>query len=225
MTLSNARSKAHLGGEFFKDASKKKSDSKKKVPAPAILVGEHGRYQIKSGRLSGNFVARAFPKPPTKTRGLIAEATGETEEAAVAALHEIIDAREERRVDDRLLDAQAGIALPSENEIIEAICQAKLTDPQFAMLKALALSGQDGLTEARIASSAGYSSWLAAVRSLANAGSLIADYLSIDTSSSAERSDPESTAILGYRGASTKEGDPGNWILHEEMQHAVRASM
>jgi len=144
MTLSNARSKAHLGEEFFNDMSKKKSEKKKKAPAPAIRVGEHGRYQIKSGRLSGNFVARAFPKPPTKIRGLIAEATGETEEAAIAALHEIIDAREKNQTGNRRLDAHAGIAVPSTNEFIEAICQAKLTDPQFAMLKALAISGQDG---------------------------------------------------------------------------------
>ncbi len=225
MTISNARTKAHLGGEFFSDPPKKKIESKKKVPAPVIVVGEHGRYLIKSGRLSGNFVARAFPKPPTKVRGLIAEAAGETEESAVAALHEIIDAREKRRVDDRRLDAHAGIAVPSKNEFIEAISQAKLTDTQLAMLKALAISGQDGLTEARIAGSGGYGSWLTAVRSLANAGRLIADYLSIDTSSNTERSDPESTAILGYRGESAKEGDPGNWILHEEMLHAVRASM
>lgn len=225
MTLSNAKNRAHLGGEFFNDPPKKKADVKKKMPAPVILLGEHGRYLIKSGRLSGNFVARAFPKPPTKARGLIAEATGETEEAAIAALHNIIDAREKIQTGDRRLDARTGMAVPSKNEFIEAICQVNLTDPQFAMLKLLAISGQDGLPEAQIAGSAGYRSWLAAVRSLANAGSLIADYLSIDTSSKVERSDPESTAILGYRGEGAKEGDPGNWILHDEMLDAIRACM
>ena len=40
----------------------------------------------------------------TNARGRIAEARGATEEAAIAALHAVIDAREIRRTDDRRAD-------------------------------------------------------------------------------------------------------------------------
>ena len=74
MTRSSA-----AGRDLFKGMTRKKDKDTKKAAPPAILVGEHGRYQIKSGRLAGEYVARAFPKPPTKARGLIAEATAATE--------------------------------------------------------------------------------------------------------------------------------------------------
>lgn len=225
MTLSSANSRARTGDGFFKDSLKKKVKAKKKDLAPAIFVGEHGRYQIKSGRLGGNFVARAFPKPPTKARGMIAEATGESEEAAVAALRDFIDAREKRQTGERRRDAGTIVSVPSTDEFIEAIRQVALTRPQFAILKALSLAGAGGLTEASMASSAGYKSFLSASRSFAGAGLLIADYLSIDTSSKFAKDDPDGTSVLGYRGNSKDENDPGNWILHEELSHAVRACM
>jgi hypothetical protein len=84
------------GRDLFKDKKKKKAKEVSSDIPTAIQLGEHGRYQIKSGRLAGEFVARAFPKPPTNARGLIAEARGASEEEAIAALHDVIDARETR---------------------------------------------------------------------------------------------------------------------------------
>jgi hypothetical protein len=141
---------------------------------------EHGRYQIKSGRLSGEYVARAFPKPPTNARGLIAEARGASEEEAIAALHDVIDARETRRTEGRRIDETMGVSVPSTEEFLEALDQVTLSRPQHAMLTALALSEDDGLSEQRMANAAGYKSRSSANRAFAAAGLLIASYLAIE---------------------------------------------
>jgi len=221
MTRSNTASRSKTDNDIFKGMARNKSKDAKVVTPPEILVGEHGRYQIKSGRLAGEFVARAFPKPPTKARGLIAEATGATEEAAIAALHEVIDARENRRTDERRSDSRTGVPVPSTEEYIEAIRQIALSEPQRAILTALSLAGDEGLTEARMARMAGYKSPSSANRSFASAGLLIANYLSMDIAPGHTGGDPEGASLLGYRGERKGEDDPGNWILHAELREAV----
>jgi hypothetical protein len=210
------------GRDLFKDKPKKTKE-KPKQAGPEIQIGEHGRYQIKSGRLSGEYVARAFPKQPTKARGLIAEARGATEESAIAALHEVIDARETRRTEERRIDPKTGSAVPSTAEYVEAIGQIALSRPQAAMLTALAIAEDDGLPDMRIAYAAGYKSQASANRALATAGLLLANYLSVELATNAETCTLDGTALLGFRGARPNDEVPGNWILHPELREAVRA--
>lgn len=210
------------GRDLFKDKPKIIKE-KPKQAGPEIQIGEHGRYQIKSGRLSGEYVARAFPKQPTNTRGLIAEARGVTEEAAIAALHEVIDARESRRTEERRIDSETGSAVPSSAEYIEAIGQVALSHPQTAMLTALAIADDDGLPEMRIAYAAGYKSKTSANRALAAVGLLLANYLYVELATKAETCALDGTALLGFRGARPNDEVPGNWILHPELREAVRA--
>ena len=116
-----APNRSDAGRDVFKGMSKKsKANETRKEAAKSIRVGEYSRYQIKSGRLAGAYGARAFLKPPTKARGLIAEATGETEEAAIIALHSAIDAREARRAEDRRTDPRKGTQVPTSDEYVEA---------------------------------------------------------------------------------------------------------
>jgi hypothetical protein len=211
--------------DAFKSVPKATKRTAKPVEAPAILLGEHSRYQIKSGWLAGTFVARAFPKPPTKARGMIAEATGATEEAAIAALHEVIDAREHRRTADRRRDGRTGIDVPSVEEYSEAVRQITLSGPQCAMLRALSLAGEDGLADARMASAAGYKSDSSANRSFAATGLLIAEYLSAESQAGDTTDGSEGTALLGFRRATANEEDAGNWILHPELCEAVRLAL
>jgi sirohydrochlorin ferrochelatase len=210
------------GRPLFKDKPKKAKEQPQDTRS-AIQFGEHGRYQIKSGRLAGEYVARAFPKPPTNARGMIAEARGATEEAAIAALHEVIDAREIRRTEERRIDPETGSAVPSAEEYAEAIAQVALTRPQRAMLTALALADGDGLPEVRVAYVAGYKSQSSANRAFAAAGLLFASYLSVDVRSTGGTSDLEGTVLMGFRGERPNDGDPGNWILHPELRKAVRS--
>ncbi|MFO7854609.1 MAG: hypothetical protein R6V44_05225 [Paracoccaceae bacterium] len=225
MTISAAASRSQQGEDLFRSMDKKKAKELQKAPSAAIQVGEHGRYQVKSGRLAGAFVARAFPRPPTKARGLIAEASGATEEAAIAALHDLIDARENRRTDERRIDAATGVAVPSVEEYVEAIRQVALSRPQIAVLTELSLAGEQGLAETRMASTAGYKSRASTNRSFASAGLLIADYLSVETAEHDKTGDPGATSLLGYRGAASGQDDHGNWILHPELREAVRTAL
>ena len=212
------------GRALFKDKPKKKDAKAASTPARTVHVDEYGRYQVKSGHLSGEYVARAFPKPPTTARGMIAEARGATEEAAIATLRSVIDARETRRTGDRRTDPTTGLAVPTPEEYAEAVGQVALSRPQRAVLAALALAGEDGLSETGIASAAGYKSSASTHRALASAGLLIASYLSMETTSGVETSGQDGMTVLAYRGEQRSEEDPGNWVLHAELRGAVRAA-
>ncbi len=224
MTRFNTEVRTSKGRKLFKDKKKKKVSEHSSDTPSEIKLGEHGRYQIKSGRLSGEYVARAFPKPPTNARGMIAEARGATEEAAIAALHYVIDAREISRTDDRRTDKKTGLAVPSAEEFAEAIAQVALSRPQLAMLTALTFADSEGLPEVRVAKAAGYKSNAAANRALASAGLLIASYLSLEATSDAAANDRDGTMFLGYRGSQRNDEDLGNWILHSELRDAVRSA-
>ncbi len=219
-----ASNRSDPGRDLFKGMSKKSNTkAAKKDPAPTIRVGEYGRYQIKSGRLSGAYVARAFPKPPTKARGLIAEATGETEEAAIIALHSAIEARDARRGEERRTDPHSGTVVPSAEEYMEALNAINLTRPQRAMMVALSVAEADGLAEAKVANSGSYKSAMSANRALASAGRMIAGYLSSETASTVPSTSSDGSALIGYRDAAEHDKTPGNWILHPELRDAVSA--
>ncbi|WP_425101516.1 hypothetical protein [Tropicibacter sp. S64] len=219
------RRRADAVQDPFRKMPKAKKPAEQPKDVPAVLLGEHSRYQIKSGWLAGTFVARAFPKPPTTARGMIAEATGATEEAAISALHEVIDAREDRRTGERRRDPQNGVDVPSVEEYVEAVRQVTLSGPQRAMLTALSLAGEDGLADSRMAYAAGYKSETSANRSFAATGLLIAEYLSAGTEAEDAPITRDGTAILGFRGATATEDATGNWILHPELRKAVRLAM
>lgn len=226
MPTNGSKRNANAVKDPFSSMSKPKRPTEKpKKQATAILLGEHSRYQVKSGWLAGTFVARAFPKPPTKARGMIAEATGATEEAAIAALHEVIDAREDRRTGERRKDADRGIDVPSVEEYVEAVRQVTLSGPQRAMLTALSLAGEDGMTDARMANAAGYKSQSSANKSFVATGLLIAEYLSAEAKEDETGESVEGTALLGFRGAPPKEDALGNWVLHPELRQAVREAL
>jgi hypothetical protein len=224
MTRFTTEARTATGRNLFKDKKKKKVEKRPSNTPIDIQLGEHGRYQIKSGRLSGEFVARAFPKPPTNARGLIAEATGKTEEEAIAALHVALDARETQRTEDRRVDLETGLTVPSTVEYVEALGQVALSGPQRAMLLALAIADEDGLTDTRLANAAGYKSHASANRALAAAGQLIASYLSVEAASNVAPGEQDGTTFLAYRGEPRKADVPGNWVLHTELRDAVRSA-
>ncbi|ETX27029.1 hypothetical protein [Roseivivax isoporae] len=223
MTPSSTKARTAAGHSLFQPKKKEKAEERSSDLPVAIQLGEHGRYQIKSGLLSGEYVARAFPKPPSNARGLIAEAKGATEEAAIAALHQVLETREVRRTEDRRVDEATGSTILSPEEYVEALSQVALSRPQRALLTALAFADAGGLTEASLARAAGYKSRASANRAFASAGLLIGTYLSVETSAMNLPSEPDGATLLGYRGTQRNDDDPGNWILHAEVRDAVRS--
>ena len=200
---------------------KKGSKPLSEVPSK-VQTGTHGRYQIKSGSLSGEYVARAFPQPPSITRGLIAEAKGATEEAALTALRDIIDAREKSRIENRRVEPVAGFTVPSAEEYGEALNQVALSQPQRAMLIALAHAEETGLTESRLASVAGYKSGISANRALASAGVLIANYLCPEGATDDTLSLQNGMSFLGHRDEQHGSQGHGSWVAYHELREAVR---
>ena len=102
-----------------------------------IIEEHHDKYRIKAGRLGGTYVARAFPKPPSKAQGMFAQAEGDSYQAAIAALRSVIEARDIQRKSVRRWDEDASVSVPNEDEYIEALYQTALSRPQIAMLKAM----------------------------------------------------------------------------------------
>jgi hypothetical protein len=89
------------------------------------------------------------------------------------------------------------------------------------MLAALALSGDGGLTETRMASAAGYKSKVSANRAFAAAGLLIATYLAVDASSEMPEDESDGASLLGFRGIRRTDDVPGSRILHPELREAL----
>ncbi|CUH76731.1 hypothetical protein TRM7557_01031 [Tritonibacter multivorans] len=218
-----APNRTNAGRDLFKSMSKKpKAKEPAKKASMAIRVGEYGRYQIKSGYVAGVYTARAFPKPPTRARGLIAEATGKTEEAAITSLYSVIDARETRRGEGRRTDPSTGVQVPTSDEYVEALNSVDLTKPQRAMMMALSLAAADGLTEERVATAGSYKSTASAQNALASAGRMIAGFLSSETGSKARSTRLDGIALIGFCGDPGHEEKSVNWIMHSELCAAIR---
>lgn len=209
-------------GLFKTEPKKSKIKEVKKAPPMAIRMSEYGRYQIKSGMIAGVCTARAFAKPPTKARGLIAEATGDTEDAAVAALHAAIDAREDHRTQERRTDPHTGSPVPSTEEYMEAMNHAVLTRPQLAMLMALSVADVDGLSEAKVAYAGSYKTETSANKALASVGRMIAGYLSSQADAATPAPSADGSALIGYRGPCDQDETRIKWTLHPELCAAMR---
>ncbi|MEW9920974.1 hypothetical protein AB2B41_15270 [Marimonas sp. MJW-29] len=226
MSELTAPNRSGAGRDVFKGMSKNsKAKETTKEAAQPIRIGAYCRYQIKSGYVAGVYTARAFPMPPTKARGLIAEATGQTEDDAITALHTAIDAREVRRAEDRRTDPHTGTQVPTADEYAEALYTVELTRPQRAMVMALSLAEADGLAEVKVAIAGSYKSTTSANRALASAGRMIAGYLFSGTGSKEPSTASDGSAIIGYRNVPSHEHKPGNWIMHPELCAAIRIAV
>jgi hypothetical protein len=198
--------------------------SKTETNLPKIVEEEFGKYRIKAGRLSGNFVARAFPKIGSNRQGLMAEAAGASEEEAIEALKERLRKRDELRTAARRWEHRTGISVPSKEEYIEALRHSQLSAVQLAMLKAQAIAGESGMTHAALTSAAGYSSRATAVKVFARAGTVVADYLGVDYQAADEDNESDPTRVLGFPKDPDEETQPV-WIMYEELRQAVWATL
>lgn len=189
-----------------------------------IVEVEHAKYQIKAGRLAGTFVARAFPKQSAKAQGVIAEASGDSESTAIAALMSLIAARDVKRSEDRRWDSRSELAIPSEIEFVEALGQVRLTQAQVAMLRALAIA-DEGLSYGQLAHSAGYKSKETGAKVFKRIGELIADYLTIQISDDDASGAPGPVRLLAVGDTSTNDDAPVIWKMHDELRIAVRTAL
>ncbi len=204
-----------------------KSNAKKKqktraagIGAGPIVEDEFGNYKIRAGQLNGEFVARAFPKHSAKSQGLMAEAKGASETDAIEALKSMLSERETDRTAARRWEERSDLSVPTQEEFLEALRQTNLSASQRSILKAQALAGEDGLVAVSIMNAGGYKSQDAAIKSLAKAGVLMADFIGLDLS--AVEKDGLETAInvVGYRKAAETDM-PLHLVLHKELREAI----
>jgi hypothetical protein len=191
-----------------------------------IIQTEHGNYVIKAGKLGGACVARAFPKPPSKNKGVIAEAKGKNEQEAIDMLKAQIDDSIMKREETRRWDEGAGIAVPLADEYEEALRQTHLSAAQVAMLKLHALAGEDGMTLKDLAEAAGYQSTQAGTSLYGKAARAVAQFLRVDVPSAPNRPTGEPTAILARRlvdDDDAADDDAPAWVMHPEVRAAVEA--
>ncbi len=182
---------------------------------------EFGRYLIKAGILSGNSVARAFPKPPAKTQAIIADTVGETPEMAIEALKEVLKERDRKRNGMRRLEANSGTLVPSDKEYANALRQVRLTPAQVAMLKALSIAGKQGLTVGRLSHATGYKSRETSINLFKKIGLLIAEYLELDLLDTGSTQNDGAAQVLAFSHIESHD-EPATWIMHEELRSAVR---
>ncbi len=200
----------------------KKSQKKRAagIGAGPIVEDEFGNYKIRAGQLNGEFVARAFPKHSTKSQGLMAEAKGTSEDDAIEILKSMLSERESNRTAARRWEARSDLSVPTQEEFIEALRQTNLSAAQQSMLKAHALAGEDGLVAVSIMNAGGYKSQDAAIKALAKAGILMADFIGLDLSEGNKDGLETAIGVVGYR--KTEEADaPLRLIQHKELREAV----
>lgn len=190
------------------------------VAIGSIVEDEFGNYKIRAGQLNGVFVARAFPRHSAKSQGLMAEAKGKSEDDAIEALKTLLTEREAERTAARRWEARSDTTVATQEEFFEALRQSNLSAAQRSMLKALALAGEDGLVAVSIMNAGGYKSQDAAIKALAKAGALIADFIGLEAPAADKAGSEHAIAILGYRSSEDVEA-PLHLIMHEELREAV----
>jgi len=200
-----------------------KSNAKKNQKARAVGIGagpivedEFGNYKIRAGQLNGEFVARAFPRHSARSQGLMAEAKGASEGDAIEALKAMLTERETERTAARRWEARSDVAVPTPEEYLEALRQTTLSAAQLAMLKALAVAGEEGLGLPAVMTAGGYKSQDAAMKALTKAANLMADFIGI-APAPAGKDGLDSVCFRQAEGADA----PQLLILHAELRDAV----
>ncbi len=220
VTLPGSKMSARgLEQRAFQDRSVRKS---RNADVAGVIEEEFGKYLIKAGILSGNSVARAFPKPPAKTQTMIADAVGETPALAIEALKEILGERDRKRSGQRRLEGNSGTLVPSEREYAEALRQIRLTPAQVTMLKALTIAGKDGLTIGHLSQAAGYKSREASIKVFKKIGLLIAEYLELELPEAGSAQNDGAAQVLAFSHIESDD-KPATWIMHQELRDAVRS--
>lgn len=205
-------------------SNEKKAQKTRVTGIGSIIEDEFGNYKIRAGRLNGEFVARAFPKQSAKNRVLIAEAKGTSEADAIEALKSMLSERQSNRTAARRWEVRSDSSVATQEEFLEALRQTNLSAPQRSMLKAHSLAGEDGLVAVSIMNAGGYKSQDAAIKALAKAGILMADFIGMEVSENNKAGAELALGVLGYR--KTAETDvPLHLVLHKELREAVRQTL
>lgn len=127
-----------------------------KTTSPEIVEQEHGRYLIKAGLLHNTIVARAFPKPPSRFRHLVAEASGDTIDEAIERLIGKLEELLSERRSLRRADSDLAGGVPTAEEYADALRSLSPESKLLGILHDHALCGRRGLQLAELAKAGEY---------------------------------------------------------------------
>lgn len=130
----------------------------KKAKPPEIVEREHDRYLIKAGLLQNTIVARAFPKPPSKFRHLVAEASGKTADDAIEQLIKKLDALRSERRSLRRMHPSLSTGVPTTDEYADALRSLSPGPKILRVLHDHALSRRRGMQLTELAKAADFAS-------------------------------------------------------------------
>lgn len=187
----------------------------RKAQPPQIVEREHDRYMIKAGLLQNVVVARAFPKPPSKFRHLVAEASGKTPDDAIERLIAKLESLRSERRSNRRDDPSIPCGVPTPDEYADALRSLSPGPKLLGVLHDHALSRRRGIRLAELAKDADY----------ASAGDLLAAYdkLGRDLLKVIEPDEARDTGLAvvmcGIEGDGLPPSDLG--ALQPELQDAV----
>lgn len=181
---------------------------------------EHRKFIIKSGQLSGKWVARAFHKSPGATRGITHETTGSDRDSAILALTQLIDTEAGEQRGLRRHDDALDFDVPTAQEYAMAIRGSDLTDKQVAMLRAHAASGEQGMTAGELAAVAGYKNQSSANLHYGKCGRLLAEAIDLEAPQVRSGDEKALTGIIASAGPA-REDEALVWIMHPELREAV----
>lgn len=187
----------------------------KRAPEPKIIEAQHGRYLIKAGLLQNVFVARAFPKPPSKFRHLVAEASGDSAEVAIAQLVEKLETLRAEQRAERRADPMVPSGIPTRDEYADALRSISPGPKLLAVLHDHALSRRRGLPLKKLASGADFASVDDFLRFYDRLGSAIAAVIEPDDMPPTGRS-----IVLTMTGYTVDAGEDAA-TLQPELQDAL----
>lgn len=186
-----------------------------------VVTLNHGRYVIKAGPVAGQWKARAFLSGAKQGSGIVAEATGSSQEAVVESLRQQLEEKDRAFLKSRRYDEVTKFHVPSSGEYEIALAITSFHASQRAMLKAHAEAGRRGMTATELARAGGYSDFSSANMHYGKAGRLLAESLGVEVPPSSSRDDLP-TAVLATWIETPGEENIGLWIMYPELVEALK---
>lgn len=173
----------------------------------------YGRYVIRTLEIGGNVKARAF-----LGRTAVADAEGDTHEAAVLNMRQVLDRRGAEQ-----LAARAN-SIPSADEFVDAFnrLDEKIGRHHWLMLKALYEAPGRTLTATQIAAAAGYTSYATANNQFGLLSRMVAEDLEYHPAKRNDGTTMWTTALATGADPGTERDDgQWQWRMRDEVADAL----
>jgi hypothetical protein len=188
----------------------------------APLTRTHRRYVLRAGTLAGRPTARAFLDGAPGQRGIVAETTGPTPEAALDALAALLDQRRADWHAASRLDAPTGARVLPPAAYAEALAAVRMSPAQAKMLAAHYNAGGRGLTASELTAVAGHEGYEFANAHYGALGTAVARWLDLPLVSAIDPRMKVATAAIATVVPARKSGE-FVWAMHPEVAAALDA--